>query len=102
MARLSLVFPAAAIERPIELRAAWDLAAGNFWRLFACLVLCYLPFVVVKAMLGGSATLFGLVFQIIGLAVVFAGAAVVASLLSGLYRQLVGEPGQPPLRQAGG
>lgn len=99
LARLWLVFPAAAIERPIELRAAWDLAAGNYWRLVGCLVLCYLPFVVLKALLGGSATVFGLVFQIIGFAVVFAGSAVIATLLSTVYRQLAGEPGQPPLRQ---
>ena len=95
--RLSLVFPAAAIERPIELRAAWDLAAGNFWRLFACLVLCYLPFAVLHYLLresgGASGAIVWLVFQIIGLAVSFAGVAVVASLLSDLYRQLVGQPG---------
>ena len=34
--RLSLVFPAAAIERPVALRTAWDWMAGNYWRLFAC------------------------------------------------------------------
>jgi hypothetical protein len=93
--RLSLVFPAAAIERPIELRAAWDLAAGNFWRMFACLVLCYLPFAVLHYVLresGGASAIVWLVFQIIGLAVSFAGVAVVASLLSGLYRQLAGQP----------
>ncbi|HEV2334365.1 MAG TPA: hypothetical protein VGS13_02595 [Stellaceae bacterium] len=100
LARLWLVFPAAAIERPIGLRVAWDLAAGNYWRLIACLVLCYLPFVVVKAVLGGSPTFIGLVLAIIGFAVMFAGAAVIASLLSGLYRQFVGGPGQPPLRPA--
>jgi len=100
VARLSLVFPAAAIERPIELRAAWDLAAGNYWRLVACLVLCYLPFVVVRAVLGRSATFIGLVLAIIGFAVMFAGAAVIASLLSGLYRQFVGQPRQPLPRQA--
>jgi hypothetical protein len=104
--RLSLVFPAAAIERPITLRAAWDLAAGNFWRLFACLLLCYLPFAVLHYLLsasgGGSGAFVWLVFQIIGLAVSFAGVAVVASLLSDLYRQLVGQPGQAPLRQATG
>jgi hypothetical protein len=99
LARLWLVFPAAAIERPIELRAAWDLVAGNYWRLVGCLVLCYLPFVVVKAMLGGSATAVGLVFEIIGLAVMLAGAAVIASLLSGVYRQLVGGPAEPARRQ---
>ena len=99
LARLWLVFPAAAIERSTDLRAAWDLAAGNYWRLVGGLVLCYLPFVLVKAILGGSATMIGLVFQIIGFAVMFAGAAVIASFLSAVYRQLAGEPGQPPLRQ---
>jgi hypothetical protein len=51
-------------------------------------------------MLGGSATFIGLVFQIIGFAVMFAGAAVIASFLSGVYRQLTVGPGQAPLRQA--
>jgi len=94
--RLSLVFPAAAIERPIALRDAWDLATGNFWRLLACLVLCYLPFATLHILLSGSGGASGaivwLVFQIIGLAVSFAGVAVLASLLSGLYRQLAGQP----------
>ena len=45
--RVSLIFPAAAIERPIGFMTASDLIAGNFWRLFVCLVMCYLPFVVV-------------------------------------------------------
>lgn len=94
--RLSLVFPAAAIERPIALRDAWDLAAGNFWRLFLCLILCYLPFAILHYLLLGSGSASGaivwLMFQIIGSAVSFAGVAVVASLLSGLYRQLAGQP----------
>ena len=104
--RLSLIFPAAAIERPITLRAAWDLAAGNFWPLFTCLLLCYLPFAVVHfivAAIGSAAgSIVWLVFQIINLAVSFAGVAVVASLLSGIYRQLTGEPGQAVLHQASG
>jgi hypothetical protein len=95
-ARLSLVFPAAAIERPMTLRDAWDLAAGNFWRLFACLILCYLPFAILHFLLrgsgGDSGAIVWLVFQIIGLAVSFVGVAVVASLLSELYRQLAGQP----------
>jgi hypothetical protein len=104
--RLSLAFPAAAIERPITLRAAWDLAAGNFWALYACLLLCYLPFAVVRFVLsaigGSTGSIVWLVFQIINLAVAFVAVAVVASLLSGLYRQLTGEPGQAALRQASG
>jgi hypothetical protein len=103
--RLSLVFPAAAIERPIALRDAWDLAAGNFWRLLACLILCYLPFAILHYLLRGSGGASGaivwLVFQIIGLAVSFAGVAVVASLLSGLYRRLASQPADQPAQAVG-
>ena len=88
--RLSLVFPAAAIERPIGLRQAWELLAGNYWRLFACLLLCYLPFGIVHYILGeigiGLPWVVWFVLQVIGLAMSFAGAAVVASLLSDVYR----------------
>lgn len=91
-ARVSLVFPAAAVERPISLRQAWDLMAGNFWRLFACLFLCYLPFAIGQFLLGqigfGMPWVLWFVFEVAGLAVSFAGMAVVASLLSGLYRGL--------------
>jgi len=88
--RVSLIFPAAAIERPIGLREAWDLLAGNYWRLFACLLLCYLPFGIVHYILGeiglGLPWVMWFVLQVVGLAVSFAGAAVVASLLSDVYR----------------
>jgi hypothetical protein len=89
-ARLSLVFPAAAIERPISLRQAWDLMAGNYWRLFACLLACYVPFGIVHYIVneigGGAPSMLWIVFQAIGLAVSFAGVAVVASLMSDVYR----------------
>jgi hypothetical protein len=92
-ARVSLAFPAAAIERPISLREAWDLMAGNYWRLFACLVACYLPFGVVHYIIvdkigGELPSILWIIFQIVGLAVSFAGVAVVASLLSDIYRGL--------------
>jgi hypothetical protein len=91
-ARLSLAFPAAAIERPISLHEAWDLMAGNYWRLFVCLVACYLPFGIVHYIvdeIGGELpSLLWIIFQIVGLAVAFAGVAVVASLLSDIYRGL--------------
>ena len=90
VARLSLVFPAAAIERPISLREAWDLLAGNYWRLFACLLACYVPFgivhYIVNQIAGGAPSILWIVFQAIGLAVSFAGVAVVASLMSDVYR----------------
>jgi hypothetical protein len=89
-ARVSLIFPAAAIERPIGLHQAWELLAGNYWRLFACLLLCYLPFGIVHYILDqiglGLPWVLWFVLQVIGLAMSFAGAAVVASLLSDVYR----------------
>jgi len=91
-ARVSLAFPAAAIERPISLREAWDLMAGNYWRLFACLLACYLPFGIVHYIVTQIGlelpSILWIVFQIVGLAVSFAGVAVVASLLSDIYRGL--------------
>jgi hypothetical protein len=100
--RVSLVFPAASVERPISFRQAWDAVAGNYWRLFGCLVLCALPFAIVQAILGaiGAAlpSVLALVFQIAGLAVQFAAIAVGASLLSDVYRGL--EPAAPEQRVA--
>jgi hypothetical protein len=88
--RVSLVFPAAAIERPLSLREAWDVMAGNYWRLFACLIGCYLPFGIVRYIVTKIAedapSVFWIVLEAIGLAVSFAGVAVVASLLSDVYR----------------
>jgi hypothetical protein len=90
--RVSLVFPAAAIERPIGFMAAADLVAGNFWRLFVCLVLCYLPFIVVGSLILRIGTafpsLFWIIFQGVQLAVWFIGMAVAAALLSHLYREI--------------
>lgn len=92
--RVSLVFPAAAIDRPISFRTAWDLLAGNYWRLFACIVLCYLPFSIgrfILARIGGSSFfLIWILFEAAGLAVAFAGVAVVTSLVSETYRRLAG------------
>jgi len=94
--RVSLIFPAAAIERPVGLSTAWDWIVGNFWRLFVCLVVCYLPFVVVEVIVNAIAGVFPallwIVFEALRLAVSFAGIAVVAALLSHLYREIVGDP----------
>src|SRR5579884_1358341 len=92
--RVSLVFPAAAIDRPLSFRAGWHLLAENYWRLLACVVLCYLPFSIgrfVLARLGGSAFFpIWILFDAAGLAVAFAGVAVLASLVSETYRRLSG------------
>lgn len=94
--RVALIFPAAAVERPVGLTTAWGWIAGNFWRLFVCLVVCYLPFAVagyvvisIGAVFPGP---FWIVFAALRLAVSFAGAAVVAALLSHIYRGLGSAP----------
>jgi hypothetical protein len=101
-ARVSLIFPAAAVEQPISLRDAWDLIAGNYWRLFACLLLCVIPFGIAHAIIGaiggGLPWVLWFVFEVIGLTVTFAGMAVVASLLSDIYRGLA--PATPAQRAA--
>jgi hypothetical protein len=92
--RVSLIFPAAAIERPAGLRVAWGWIDGNFWRLFACALACYVPFIVVQVVIGAIAAIFPsitwIVFEAAHLAVAFVGAAVGAALLSYLYRDITG------------
>jgi hypothetical protein len=91
--RVSLIFPAAAIERPVRLATAWGWVAGNFWRLFVCLIVCYLPFVIAQFFINAVATmlpaLLWIIFEALRLVVSFAGIAVVAALLSHLYREFV-------------
>jgi hypothetical protein len=97
--RVSLIFPAAAIGRPIRLRTAWEWIEGNFWRLFACSFASYFPFVIIQILISGLSLTFpsilGLFFEALRLAVAFIGAAVIAALLSHLYRDIGagGEPG---------
>lgn len=90
--RVSLIFPAAAIGRPLALRTAWDLTADNFWRLLVAAFACYFPFLVVQMIVHGIGSWFpsmlSIVFEATRLAVAFAGAAVVAALLSHLYRDM--------------
>jgi len=94
--RVSLIFPAAAIGQPSALRTAWDWIDGNFWRLFASAFACYLPFVVLQMLIGALASalpsLTWIVLEALRLAISFAGAAVVAAMLSHLYRDIVAEP----------
>jgi hypothetical protein len=90
--RVSLIFPAAAIGRPVGLQTAWGWIEGNFWRLFACSFASYFPFVIVQILISGLSRMFpsllGMVFEALRLAVAFIGAAVIAALLSHLYRDI--------------
>jgi hypothetical protein len=91
--RASLIFPAAAIEQPLTLQAAWGWVEGNFWRLFIAAFACYLPFVILQMLINAVASIFPsiiwIVFEALRIATSFIGAAVVAALLSHIYRDLV-------------
>jgi hypothetical protein len=101
-ARVSLIFPAAAVERPLSFAASWALLRGNYWRFFLCLVLCHLPFVVVGMVIAsltvGGGWLLAIIGQAIHLAVMFAGAAITLALLAQVYRELIGELAGEPAR----
>jgi hypothetical protein len=90
--RVSLIFPAAAIERPISLQTAWDWLAGNFWRLFLCALACTIPFAIVEIAIawleGMFPSLTWIVFAAAQLAVSFINAAIMAALLSHVYRDI--------------
>jgi hypothetical protein len=98
--RVSLIFPAAAIEQPVDLRTAWGWIQGNYWRLFACVVACSLPVMVVQMIIGRIGRMmlwltWG-IFEALSLAVSFVGAALIAALLSHLYLAIVGGVRQMP------
>jgi hypothetical protein len=92
--RVSLIFPAAAIEHPVDLRTAWDWIEGNYWRLFACTLACALPVMIVQGIISWLAgimlSLTWMIFEALNLAVSFIGAALIAALLSHLYAAIVG------------
>lgn len=91
--RVSLVFPAAAIERPIGFRAAWDLLAGNYWRFVACAAASYLPVALALTILDLGKALpwpIATLCQAIEVIVIFAGSAVSAGMISEVYRNIAG------------
>ena len=94
--RMSLAFPAAAIDRPLSLRESWDRVAGNSWRLFASAGICWIPFafagVGIEFIGGGDGWIVWLVCQVLAIGVYFLGLAVVAGLLSEVYRHIIGDP----------
>jgi hypothetical protein len=94
--RVSMIFPAAAIEQPIPFRTAWDWLEGNYWRLVAVEFACYLPFVVASYVIMAIGTalpsLFYVVIAALHLVVSFVGWAVVSAVLAHVYRELTGVP----------
>ncbi|HML09442.1 MAG TPA: hypothetical protein VK432_01185 [Stellaceae bacterium] len=94
--RVSMIFPAAAIEQPIPFRTAWDWLEGNYWRLVAVEFACYVPFVVagyvLRAIASELPSLFYIVIAALQLLVSFVGWAVISAVLAHVYRELTGVP----------
>jgi hypothetical protein len=101
--RCSLLFPAAAIGKPLSIAQAWQALGGNTWRLFATVLLVSLPAVFVVAMilsaffagfqldgLGDSALPVGffLLRGVIGSCTDFLVVALGAAVIGGFYRRL--------------
>ena len=73
---------------------AWDWVEGNYWRLFACVIACFLPFVIVEGVIIWIGALFPsllwILFEALRLVVSFGAAAVIAALLSHVYLTIAG------------
>lgn len=92
LARLSLVLPAAAIERRISFSQAWTMTRGSAWRLTGILVLCGLPFLILYQLVfpllldAAGGTWWVLLVEMAQLILIFLHIAVAAAGLSLTYR----------------
>ncbi len=102
IARLSLLYPAAAAGRPIGLRGAWRATRGNGWRIVLCWLFATAPLLLaVQMLMAGVLAGFdigdarpaplGLVIlrAVVGIVTDFLIAALGAVALSAIYRRLV-------------
>ena len=108
LARCSLVFPAAASDKPISIVAGWRLMRGNAWRLTAASFMAFLPImlvggIIVLGVLGavlpaGAETITAappglvIVVAIVETMMDFLLAALGATILATFYRSLVEPP----------
>jgi hypothetical protein len=93
--RILLMLPAAALERPIEVRTAWDMMQGNYWHLFACALICYVPFALISGFISGVDDVVPwvvwVVMEAIRIAVTFLGLACLYAMLADVYHGMTGE-----------
>ena len=100
MARLALLFPAAAVGRPIGLAGTWHATRGNGWRIVLCWLFSTAPLLLsVQMIMGAVFTGFRigahapmglyLLRGLIGTVADFLIAALGAAVLSDIYRRLV-------------
>lgn len=92
--RVLLMLPAAATERPIDIRTAWDMLAGNYWHYIACALICYVPFALAEGILDGADPavpwLVFVIMEAIRIAVNFLGLACLYAMLSEVYSGMTG------------
>src|SRR3546814_52985 len=99
--RVLLIFPAAAVDDPLDFRESFALTRGNSWRMFGIAILPPLPLMIAGALV--VSLLFGLASATVGPAIsalliltlaeqafAFAGIAVGVSALSAVYGELTG------------
>ena len=103
MARLSLLFPAAAIGRPVGIRGAWHATRGNGWRIVLCWLFTTGPLLLAVQIVmgavfagfdigvGANAVPMGLYILrgVVGTVADFLIAALGAVVLSDIYRRLI-------------
>ena len=104
--RLALVLPSAAAGDESGLGRAWQLSQGQFWRLFAVILLVSLPVEMISYILllamSGEALIAQLLTRAVGVVLEFVIFAITMTALAFSYRWLAGPPGAAVLPGPGG
>lgn len=90
--RVSVRFPAIAMDRDKGFRAAWRQTKGSTWRIFVALVIVCLPIVVLELLLGqipAEGDFATIILMVISTVLSFLQHALIASVLSLAYTWLV-------------
>lgn len=92
--RIMPMLPAAAVERPVDVRTAWDMLAGNYRHYLACALICYVPFALIEGIVSDADAAVGFVpwviMEVIRIAVTFLGLACLYAMLADVYHGLTG------------
>ena len=92
--RLLMMFPAAALEQPIDVRGGWDMMAGNYWHFVACTLICYVPFALIEGIVGEADAavpfVFWIIMEVIRVGVTFLGLACLYAVLADVYHGMTG------------
>lgn len=104
--RLSMLLPAIAVDGDCDPRSAWALTRGQFWRLFATMILVALPVellaLLILVLLSSDTTVVLLLARAIAIVLEFFITAIVVTALSLIYRRLAGPPNQTVVNLPGG